>query len=92
MKRSITSPLALASTADLTAAVEEARDEVGALLPDRRLGKSDADAGGRRGGAGNGILTIANGTLPLALFGAAGYGRRIGWLNAPARILQAAAP
>ena len=30
MKRSITSPLALASTADLTAAVEQARDEVGA--------------------------------------------------------------
>lgn len=43
-------------------------------------------------GAGNGILTIAKGTLPLALFGAAGYGRRVGWLNAPARILQAAAP
>lgn len=43
-------------------------------------------------GAGNGILTIAKGTLPLALFGPAGYGRRIGWLNAPARILQAAAP
>ncbi len=30
MKRSITSPLALASTAELTSAVEEARDEVGA--------------------------------------------------------------
>lgn len=43
-------------------------------------------------GAGNGILTIAKGTLPLALFGSAGYGQRIGWLNAPARILQAAAP
>lgn len=43
-------------------------------------------------GAGNGILTIAKGTLPLALFGVSGYGRRIGWLNAPARILQAAAP
>lgn len=43
-------------------------------------------------GAGNGILTIAKGTLPLVLFGASGYGRRIGWLNAPARILQAAAP
>ncbi len=43
-------------------------------------------------GAGNGILTIAKGTLPLALFGTVGYGRRIGWLNAPARILQAAAP
>ena len=43
-------------------------------------------------GAGNGILTIAKGTLPLALFGTAGYGRRIDWLNAPARVLQAAAP
>lgn len=43
-------------------------------------------------GAGNGILTIAKGTLPLALFGAGGYGKRLGWLNAPSRILQAAAP
>ncbi|MFN4191556.1 MAG: MFS transporter [Tabrizicola sp.] len=43
-------------------------------------------------GAGNGILTIAKGTLPLALFGSAGYGARLGWLNAPARVLQAAAP
>lgn len=43
-------------------------------------------------GAGNGILTIARGTLPLALFGAAGYGARIGRLAAPARIAQAAAP
>ena len=43
-------------------------------------------------GAGNGILTIAKGTLPLALFGTAGYGARLGWLNAPARILQAGAP
>lgn len=43
-------------------------------------------------GAGNGILTIAKGTQPLALFGVAGYGARLGWLNAPARVLQAAAP
>ena len=43
-------------------------------------------------GAGNGILTVAKGTLPLALFGAAGYGQRLGSLNAPARIMQAAAP
>ncbi|HHX90804.1 MAG TPA: MFS transporter, partial [Paracoccus sp.] len=43
-------------------------------------------------GAGNGMLTIAKGTLPLALFGPAGYGQRVGWLNAPARILHAAAP
>ncbi len=43
-------------------------------------------------GAGNGLLTIARGTLPLALFGPAGYGLRTGLLAAPARILQGAAP
>jgi MFS family permease len=43
-------------------------------------------------GGGNGLLTIARGTLPLALFGAAGYGLRTGLLAAPARILQGAAP
>jgi len=29
-------------------------------------------------GAGNGVLTIAQGTLPLALFGTQGYGQRLG--------------
>jgi MFS family permease len=43
-------------------------------------------------GGGNGLLTIARGTLPLALFGAAGYGLRTGILAAPARILQGGAP
>jgi len=43
-------------------------------------------------GAGNGMMTIAQGTLPLILFGPVGYGLRLGWLNAPARILQAAEP
>ena len=43
-------------------------------------------------GAGNGLLTIARGTLPLALFGPAGYGLRTGLLAAPARLLQAGAP
>ena len=43
-------------------------------------------------GAGNGMLTIARGTLPIALFGAAGYGLRTGLLAAPARILQGGAP
>jgi hypothetical protein len=38
------------------------------------------------------LLTIARGTLPLALFGAAGYGLRTGIMAAPARILQGAAP
>ena len=43
-------------------------------------------------GAGNGLLTIARGTLPLVLFGAAGYGLRIGLVSAPARLLQGGAP
>ena len=43
-------------------------------------------------GAGNGILTIAKGTLPLVLFGPQGYGLRQGWLMLPARVAQALAP
>ena len=43
-------------------------------------------------GAGNGILTIAVGTLPLLLFGPQGYGGRQGLLMVPARLLQAGAP
>jgi MFS family permease len=43
-------------------------------------------------GAGNGIMTIASGTLPLALFGASGYGFRQGMIMAPARFCQALAP
>ena len=43
-------------------------------------------------GAGNGILTIAKGTLPLVLFGPQGYGARQGLLMVPARICQAIAP
>jgi hypothetical protein len=43
-------------------------------------------------GTGNGILTIANGTLPLAIFGPRGYGLRQGILMVPARFGQAAAP
>ena len=43
-------------------------------------------------GSGNGILTIAKGTLPLALFGPHGYGARQGWIMAPSRVAQAFAP
>lgn len=43
-------------------------------------------------GAGNGILTIAKGTLPLVLFGPQGYGQRQGLLMVPARVAQAFAP
>ncbi|MFH1806317.1 MAG: MFS transporter [Pseudomonadota bacterium] len=43
-------------------------------------------------GTGNGILTIAKGTLPLAVFGPNGYGARQGVLVAPSRFAQAGAP
>ena len=43
-------------------------------------------------GAGNGMITIAKGTLPLAMFGAAAYGERTGLLSVAARGMQALAP
>lgn len=43
-------------------------------------------------GGGNGILTIAKGTLPLVIFGPQGYGLRQGLLMVPARFAQAFAP
>ncbi len=43
-------------------------------------------------GAGNGILTIAKGTLPLALFGSSAYGARQGWILLPGKLAQVLAP
>src|SRR5215216_4052288 len=43
-------------------------------------------------GAANGLITIARGTVPLALFGASGYGRLIGRIAGPFLIIQAVAP
>jgi hypothetical protein len=43
-------------------------------------------------GAGNGMITIARGTLPLAMFGPVGYGYRQGLLAILARAMQALAP
>ena len=43
-------------------------------------------------GGGNGVMTISMGTLPLALFGAGGYGLRQGLLMAPARFFSATSP
>lgn len=43
-------------------------------------------------GAGNGMISIARGVLPLALFGPAGYGALTGKLALFARTMQAAAP
>jgi predicted MFS family arabinose efflux permease len=42
--------------------------------------------------AGNGVQTIAKGTLPLVLFGPYGYGERQGLISAPGRVAQAFAP
>ncbi len=43
-------------------------------------------------GAGNGVLTITRGTLPLQLFDPATYGSYVGRLLAPGFILSAASP
>ena len=43
-------------------------------------------------GAANGVMTIARGALPLAMFGPNGYGRVIGRIARPALLLQAFAP
>jgi predicted MFS family arabinose efflux permease len=43
-------------------------------------------------GAGNGMLSLAKGTLPLAVFGPEGYGLRTGQLAALGRCAQAGAP
>jgi MFS family permease len=43
-------------------------------------------------GVTNGLITIARGTVPLTLFGAAGYGRLIGRIAGPSLAMQAAAP
>jgi hypothetical protein len=43
-------------------------------------------------GVANGLSTIARGAVPLALFGAAGYGRIIGRIAGPALIVTSVAP
>ena len=43
-------------------------------------------------GGANGLITITRGAVPLALFGASGYGRLMGRLAGPWLVMQAAAP
>src|SRR5437588_753279 len=43
-------------------------------------------------GMANGLLTIARGAVPLALFGATGYGRMVGRIGGPYLVMQAIAP
>lgn len=75
----------------LTARLAVAAHPVGALVL-ALVGAPAAAAFTLLHGAGNGILTITKGTLPLALFGPMGYGARQGWMLVPARFAQAAAP
>jgi MFS family permease len=56
------------------------------------VGPSGAAAFAVLYGAGNGLLTIARGTVPLAIFGPHAYGERTGLIGAPARAAQAFAP
>ncbi|MDR0259338.1 MAG: MFS transporter, partial [Comamonas sp.] len=56
------------------------------------LGASGSWAYALAFGLGNGIMTVVIGTLPLAMFGAQGYGQRQGLLMVPARMTQASAP
>jgi Major Facilitator Superfamily len=43
-------------------------------------------------GMANGLITIARGAVPLALFGAAGYGHLVGRIAGPFLVMQAVAP
>src|SRR5262245_19476065 len=43
-------------------------------------------------GMANGLITIARGTVPLALFGASGYCALIGRIAGPFLVMQAIAP
>lgn len=43
-------------------------------------------------GLGSGLFSIVSGTLPLALFGRAGFGRRLGWIGLGRLTLSAIAP
>jgi MFS family permease len=43
-------------------------------------------------GGANGLVTITRGAVPLALFGASGYGRLMGRLAGPFLLMQAVAP
>jgi predicted MFS family arabinose efflux permease len=75
----------------LSARLAAAAHPLGAIML-LLLGASFAPLFAMLHGFGNGILTIARGLLPLALFGPGGYGARQGWLMVPARITQAFTP
>ncbi len=65
---------------------------IGALIVAVSGGGIIAGAFAALHGLGNGIVTIARGTVPLSLYGPRNYGYRLGIIGAPARILQGVAP
>jgi len=65
---------------------------LGALIVGLSGGTATASVFAIFHGAGNGVITIARGTLPLAIFGPKNYAYRLGLLGAPARMAQAPAP
>ncbi len=75
----------------ISARLAAALHPIGAILL-IALGPSAITAFAVLHGAGNGLLTIAKGTLPLAIVGPVGDGLRSGVLGAPARAAQAGAP
>ena len=77
----------------LTARIATALHPVGALVLGTFGGVPLAASGfAMLHGAGNGMITIAKGTLPLAIFGPVGYGLLQGTLGVLARAMQALAP
>src|SRR4029079_13477217 len=63
-----------------------------ALLAALGISASTAAAFALMFGAANGLITISRGALPLALFGAEGYGRMIGRISGPWLLMQSVAP
>jgi hypothetical protein len=76
----------------LSARLSSVAHPVGAVVPLLIGGAPGAALFAVLHGSGNGILTIARGTVPLAIFGPAHYGYRLGLIGAPSRVAQAAAP
>jgi predicted MFS family arabinose efflux permease len=76
----------------LSARIASITHPIGALLLIVHPGVAVAGLFAVLHGSGNGILTIARGTVPLAVFGPANYGYRLGLIGAPSRVAQAAAP
>lgn len=76
----------------LSARLATVTHPIGALVLGTMGGSAAAGAFALLHGSGNGILTIARGTVPLAVFGPDNYGYRLGVLGAPSRIAQSGAP